>query len=91
MLEQVAQFVVDDIVIYNPNMPNLKPPHERLRDIVKVIGFEGDYAKVQFLRSGYITNILTTPLQLNDWPIHIYREYALTKLPANFDISKIDE
>ena len=90
MLEQVAQFTVDDIVIYNPNMPNLKQPHERLTHIVKVIGFEGDYAKVQFLRSGYITNILMTPVPEN-MPIPIYREYALTKLPVNFDMSKIDE
>jgi hypothetical protein len=90
MLEQVAQFTVGDIVIYNPNVPNLKPPHRRLCDIVKVIGFEGDYAKVQFLRSGFISNILITACPEN-MPIPIYREYALTNLPANFDISKIDE
>jgi hypothetical protein len=91
MLEQVAQFVVGDTVIYNPNMPNLKLPHERLGDIAKVIGFEGDYAKVQFLRSGYIGHILITPLRSNYWPFEIYREYALTKIADNIDINKIDE
>ncbi len=90
MLEQVERFAIGDYVVYNPNMPNLKPPHERLRDIAKVISFEGDYARVQFLRSGYISNILMTSFPEN-MPIPIYIEYSLTKLSANFDMSKIDE
>ena len=90
MLEQVAQFAVDDIVIYNPNLPNLKPFKERLDDIAKVIDLEGNYAKVQFLRSGFISNILITECPEN-WYFPYYRKYALTKLPANFDMSKIDE
>ncbi len=90
MLEQVAGFVLGEIVIYNPNMPNLKLPHERLDDIAKVIDLEGNYAKVQFLRSGYISNILITECPEN-WYFPYYRKYALTKLPANFDMSKIDE
>ncbi len=90
MLEQVAGFVLGEIVIYNPNMPNLKLPHERLDDIAKVIDLEGNYAKVQFLRSGFISNILITECPEN-WYFPYYRKYALTKLPANFDMSKIDE
>jgi hypothetical protein len=91
MLEQVAQFAVGDTVIYNPNLPNLKLFYERLHDIAKVISFEGDYAKVQYLRSGYIGHILITPLSPNRYPFTIHREYALTKLPDNIDIDKIDE
>ena len=62
MLEQVENFVIGDTVIYNPNMPNLAPPEQRLYDIAKVIAFEGDYVNIQFKRSGFITKILAKPL-----------------------------
>ena len=91
MLEQVAQFAVGDTVIYNPNLPNLKPFHDRLCDIAKVISFEGDYAKVQFKRSGFIGHILITPLSPNCYPFTIHHEHALTQIPDNLDIDKIDE
>lgn len=91
MLEQVVNFVIGDTVIYNPNMPNLKPFYERLYDIAKVIGFEGDYVKIQFRNSGFISIIDTMPLYPNDVPFPVYTTYALTKLNQEFDIDKIDE
>ena len=80
MLQQETQFAIGDKVIYNPNMPNLKPFYDRLDDIATVIGFEGDYVKIQFKNSGFITNIIAKPLYPNDVQIPVYTMYALTKI-----------
>ena len=79
MLEQETQFVIGDRVIYNPNMPNLRPFKERLDDIATVIGFEGNYVKIQFRNSGFISIIDTMPLYPNDVPFPVYTTYASGK------------
>lgn len=50
-------FVVDQRVVYTPNIENLPPPAQRPRDLGRILQLYGTYALVYFPASGYIAQI----------------------------------
>ncbi len=77
-------FITGDWVVYNPNMPDLKPIRERVYDIGRIIAADDAYYTIQFVfgqwpyGAGRTEHILRGPIDIDGAPY-----YPLTALPAD--------
>ncbi len=71
IIENIPQFNIGEYVIYNSNIPDLEPPHKRLRDIAIVTGFNSDYVEIKYILTSFSSEITSKRLHHNDFSFQI--------------------